>query len=53
MTLEYLTEQKAKYQAKVDYFKNMEFDILATDFQGVMDLISKMEDYIKNKEIGE
>lgn len=53
MTLEYLAEQKAKYQDKSDYFKSIEFDILATEFQDVVDLIGKMEEYIKEKENGE
>ena len=50
MTLEYLAEQKAKYQDKADYFKSIEFDILATEFQDVADLIGKMEEYIREKE---
>jgi hypothetical protein len=53
MTLEYLAEQKIKYQDKVDYFKSVEFDGLATEFQSVVDLINKMEDYIKEKSDGE
>lgn len=50
MTLEYLAEQKAKYQEKADYFKKIEFDGLAAEFKGVVDLIGKMEEYIKEKE---
>ena len=53
MTIEYLKEQKEKYQQKQDYFKNIGFDNLATDFQGVVDLIGEIEDYIKEKENGE
>lgn len=49
ITLEYLTEQKSKYQDKADYFKKISFDNLAADFQGVVDLIGEMEDYIKEK----
>ena len=52
MTLEYLAEQKAKYQEKSDYFKKIEFDGLATEFKGVVDLIGKMEEYIKEKDNG-
>ena len=52
MTLEHLNEQKLKYKQKHDYFKNLEFDTLATDFQGVVDLIGEMENYIKEKENG-
>ena len=47
MTLEYLAEQKVKYQEKADYFKKIGFDNLATDFQGVVDLIGEMEEYMK------
>lgn len=53
MTLEYLKEQKEKYQKKQTSFKNIVFDNLAADFQGVVDLIGEMEDYIKEKENGE
>ena len=53
MTLEYLAEQKAKYQSKVDYFSKMEYDRLTTDFKGMVDLIGKMEEYIKENEDGE
>lgn len=52
MTLEYLNEQKTKYQQKHDYFKNLEFNTLAAEFQGVVDLIGEMENYIKEKENG-
>jgi hypothetical protein len=53
MTLEYLDEQKLKYQSKADYFKNVGFDNLAAEFQCVVDLIGEMEDYIKEKDNGE
>jgi hypothetical protein len=53
MTLEYLAEQKIKYQDKADYFKSIEFDNLAADFQGMVDLIGEMEDYIKERDNGE
>lgn len=43
MTKEYLTEQKTKYQERHDYYKNLGFDVLASDFQGVIDLINEME----------
>ena len=53
MTLEYLAEQKLNYQEKADYFKSIEFDVLATEFQNVADLIGEMEEYIKEKENGQ
>lgn len=49
ITLEYLTEQKAKYQNKVNYFSKMDYDHLTADFQSVVNLISEMEEYIKEK----
>ena len=52
MTLEYLNEQKIKYLQKTEYFKKIGFDILAEDFQGIVDLINEMENYIKEKENG-
>lgn len=53
MTLEYLADQKVKYQDKADYFKSIGFDSLVIDFQSMMDLIGEMEEYIKEKENGE
>jgi CRISPR/Cas system CSM-associated protein Csm4 (group 5 of RAMP superfamily) len=47
MTLEYLKEQKEKYEKKMQYFSAIDFSNLASDFQGVVDLIEKMEEYIK------
>lgn len=52
MTLEHLNEQKTKYQQKSEYFKNIGFDTLTADFQGIVDLIGEMEKYIKEKEDG-
>ena len=52
MTVELLNEQKIKYQQKTEYFKNIGFEHLAADFQGVVDLIGDMENYIKEKENG-
>ena len=53
MTLEYLAEQKEKYQKKAQYFSSINFDNLANDFQGVVDLIDKMEEYLKEENDGE
>jgi hypothetical protein len=50
MTIEYLNEQKEKYQQKAEYFKKIGFDNLASDFQGVVDLIGEMENYIREEE---
>jgi hypothetical protein len=52
ITLEYLAEQKAKYQSKVDYFSKIDYDHLTADFKGVIDLIGEMEDYMKENEDG-
>lgn len=50
MTLEYLNEQKTEYQKKSEYFKNIGFEHLVTDFQSVVDLIGEMENYMEEKE---
>ena len=47
MTKEYLEEQKAKYQERLDYYKKLGFDVLASDFQGVIDLINEMEKHME------
>lgn len=52
MTIEYLSDKKTYYEDKYDYFKNIGFDTLATDFRCVVDLIGEMENYIKEKENG-
>ena len=52
MTLEYLTDQKEKYQQKQKYFNDLSFDNLAAEFECVVDLIGEMEDYIKERENG-
>ena len=49
MTIEFLSEQKTKYQQKVEYFKNLCFDNLADEFQVVVNLIDKMADHLKEK----
>ena len=49
MTLEFLNEQKTKYQQKAEYFKNLCFDNLADEFQGVVNLIDKMSEHLKEK----
>lgn len=48
MTKEYLEEQKAKYQERRDYYKKLGFDVLASDFQGVIDLINEMEKRVED-----
>jgi hypothetical protein len=50
MTLEYLKEQKEKYRQKQEYFKNINFNVLEVDFEGVVHLIGEMENYVKEKE---
>ena len=52
MTLEYLKEQKEKYQQRQEYYNKIDFQRLAGDFQGIVDLIGEMENYIKEKENG-
>ena len=50
MTLEYLKQQKEKYQDKSTYYSVINFEGLANSFQGVVDLINEMEEYIKKEE---
>ena len=50
MILEYLKEQKEKYQQKVGYFNKLGFDTLSSDFQDIVNLIGEMENYIKEEE---
>lgn len=52
MTIECISEKKAYYEGKCNYFKNLGFEILAEEFQGVVDMIGEMENYIKEKENG-
>ena len=47
MTKEYLADQKTKYQERHDYYKKLGFDVLASDFQGVIDLINEMEKHME------
>lgn len=53
MTLEYLAKQKEKYQDRSDYFAAIDFHNLANSFQGVVDLIGEMEEYIKVNQVAE
>lgn len=50
MTLEYLQEQKERYEKKAKYFKNIDFEILSADYQGVVDLIEQIEQFVKKKQ---
>lgn len=47
MTAEYLAEKKSYYQKRAEYFENLDFNILANDFKGVVDLIEEVEKDIK------
>lgn len=47
MTLEYLKEQKEKYEKRQEHFKKLGFDIIASDFQSMVSLIKEMESHIK------
>ena len=46
MTLEYLAEQKSKYQSKKEYFDKIGFDNLGKEFEAVVSLIKEMESHI-------
>ena len=47
MTKEYLADQKTKYQERLDCFKKLGFDVLVSDFQGMIDLIEEMEKHVE------
>lgn len=49
MTLECLKEKKEKYQEKADYFKRIECNMIAADFDEIVELI---DDFIKELENG-
>lgn len=49
MTLEYLKEQKEKYQEKAEYFKRIECNMIAANFDEIVKLI---DDFIKEFENG-
>lgn len=49
MTLEYLQEQKEKYQDKADYFKKIECSMIAANFDEIVKLI---DDFIKELQNG-
>lgn len=49
ITSEYLAEKKTYYEDKCNYLKNIEFETLAADFQGIVDLIGEMEKYINTE----
>ena len=46
ITKEYLAEQKSKYQDRADYYKKLGFDILESEFNGIVQLIEETEDYL-------
>lgn len=52
MILDSLTRRKAQYEEKYNYYRNIGFDALAADFEGILNLIEEMESYIKEKENG-
>lgn len=47
MNLNRLAELKINYQKKVEYYKNLSFDNLASDFQDVVNLIHEIEEFVK------
>lgn len=52
ITLEYLAEQKLKYQEKADYFQKLTYEHLTEDFQNMVKLIEEMEEYVKEQSDG-
>jgi hypothetical protein len=52
ITNEHLTEKKAKYQERADYYKKLGFDVLEVEFNGIVQLIEEMEEYLKENDNG-
>lgn len=50
--LDNLVTRKTQYEEKYNYYRNIGFDTLAAEFQGIVNLIEEMENYIKEKENG-
>lgn len=48
MNLNRLAELKINYQKKVEYYKILSFDNLASDFQDVVNLIHEIEEFVKD-----
>lgn len=47
ITLEYIAEQKAKYQESAEYYQKLGFDRLASDYQNMVIVLNSIEDYLK------
>ena len=53
MTLEYLKEQKEKYQDKAEYFKRLECNMLAVYFDEIVKLIDDYNIPLENENLKE
>ncbi len=47
MTVEHLETLKTKYTAKRDYFKKLDFNNLASDFDEMVKAVEQMIEYVK------
>ena len=47
LTLEYIAEQKTKYQESAEYYQKLGFDRLASDYKNMVVVLNSMEDYLK------
>jgi hypothetical protein len=48
MTIETLEKLKTKYSDKRDYFKNLDFSVIAADFDDMVLTITEMIAYLQN-----
>ena len=50
MTIEKLNEFRAKYQEEADYYEIIQFPIMQSKFQGVLDFLDEMEETIRERD---
>ncbi len=46
VTLEYIAEQRTKYQGLVEYYQNLGFEHLASEFKNVVDFLNATEEHL-------
>lgn len=46
ITLEYIAEQRIKYQGLVEYYQNLGFERLASEFKNMIDFLNAAEELL-------
>lgn len=46
VTLEYIAEQRTKYQRLFEYYQNLGFEHLASEFKNVVDFLNATEEHL-------